>query len=94
MSKWVEMRDSIVASLNVEEVTEELKNKVTTVIVDEVFPGIEKAVDNFVEKIKQQAPNETGWCRIRDGIVLPLVLEGLVFVAKTVLTKSLKDKKA
>lgn len=89
MSKWVEMRDSIVAALNVEEVTEELKTKVTTVIVDEVFPGIEKAVDNFVEKIKQQAPNETGWCRIRDGIVLPLFLEGLVFVAKTVLTKSL-----
>lgn len=94
MSKWTDIRDSIVASLNVEEVTEELKTKVTTVIVDEVFPGIEKAVDNFVEKIKQQAPNETGWCRIRDGIVLPLVLEGLVFVAKTVLTKSLKDKKA
>ena len=94
MSRWVDIRDSIVAALNVEEVTEELKNKVTTVIVDEVFPGIEKAVDNFVEKIKQQAPNETGWCRIRDGIVLPLVLEGLVFVAKTVLTKSLKDKKA
>ena len=94
MSRWVDIRNSIVAALNVEEVTEELKNKVTTVIVDEVFPGIEKAVDNFVEKIKQQAPNETGWCRIRDGIVLPLVLEGLVFVAKTVLTKSLKDKKA
>ena len=92
MSRWVDIRDSIVASLNVEEVTEELKNKVTTVIVDEVFPGIEKAVDNFVEKIKQQAPNETGWCRIRDGIVLPLVLEGLVFVAKTVLAKSLAAK--
>ena len=92
MSRWVDIRDSIVASLNVEEVTEELKNKVTTVIVDEVFPGIEKAVDNFVEKIKQQAPNETGWCRIRDGIVPPLVLEGLVFVAKTVLTKALAEK--
>jgi len=92
MSKWVEMRDSIVASLNVEEVTEELKTKVTTVIVDEVFPGIEKAVNNFVEKIKQQAPTETGWCRIRDGIVLPLVLEGLVFLAKTVLTKALAEK--
>ena len=92
MSKWTDIRDSIVASLNIEEVTEELKNKVTTVIVDEVFPGIEKAVDNFVEKIKQQAPTETGWCRIRDGIVLPLVLEGLVFVAKTVLTKALAEK--
>ena len=92
MSKWVEMRDSIVQALKVEEVTDDLKIKVTHSIIDNVFPGIEEAVANFVEKIKQQAPNETGWCRIRDGIVLPLVLEGLVFVSKTVLTKALAEK--
>ncbi len=34
MSKWVEMRDSIVQTLKVEEVTEELKEKVTQSIID------------------------------------------------------------
>jgi hypothetical protein len=92
MSKWVEIRDSIVQTLKVEEVTEELKTKVTQSIIDNVFPAIEEAVANFVTKVREQAPNETGWCRIRDGIVLPLVLEGLVFVAKTVLAKSLAAK--
>lgn len=89
MSKWVEMRDSIVQTLKVDEVTEELKAKVTQSIIDNVYPAIEEAVTNFVAKVREQAPQETGWCRIRDGIVLPLVLEGLVYIAKIVLTKSL-----
>ena len=91
MSKWVEMRDSIVQTLKVDEVTEELKAKVTQSIIDNVFPAIEEAVTNFVAKVREQAPQETGWCRIRDGIVLPLVMEGLVYVAKMVLTKSLRN---
>ncbi|MBO5346616.1 MAG: hypothetical protein J6N55_01770 [Anaerovibrio sp.] len=89
MSKWTEFRDSIVDTLKVEEVTEELKEKVTQSILDNVFPAIEDAVNHFISKVREQAPGETGWCRIRDGIVLPLVMEGLVYVAKMVLTKSL-----
>ena len=89
MSKWTEFRDSIVDTLKVEEVTDELKEKVTQSILDNVFPAIEDAVNHFISKVREQAPGETGWCRIRDGIVLPLVMEGLVYVAKMVLTKSL-----
>ena len=89
MSKWTEFRDSIVDTLKVEEVTEELKEQVTQSILDNVFPAIEDAVNHFISKVREQAPGETGWCRIRDGIVLPLVMEGLVYVAKMVLTKSL-----
>lgn len=92
MSKWTEVRDDIVKNLGVEEVTEELKQKVTKAIVDEAFPVIEEAVNKFSAKIREQAPTEKGWCRIRDGIVLPLVIEGLLFVAKTALTKSLTEK--
>ena len=92
MSKWTDTRDSIVQTLKVEEVTEELKTKVTQSIVDNVFPAIEDAVNHFVSKVREQAPGETGWCRIRDGIVLPLVMEGLLYVVKLVLTKSLAEK--
>ena len=89
MSKWTEFRDAVVQTLKVEEVTEELKTKVTQSIIDNVFPAIEDAVNHFISKVREQAPGETGWCRIRDGIVLPLVMEGLVYVVKMVLTKSL-----
>lgn len=93
MSKWTEIRDSIVSALKVDEVTEELKERVTQALIDEVFPAIEEAVNSFVEKVKAQAPSESGWCRIRDGIVLPVILQGLVYVCKVVLQKSLAVQK-
>ena len=85
MSKWTDIRDSITGYLKVDDVTEEVKEKVSQAILDEILPPIEMVVDDFVDKLKQQAPSETGWCRIRDGIVLPLVMH----VVKVVLTKAL-----
>ena len=78
MSKWTDIRDSITSVLKVDDVTEEVKEKVSQAILDEILPPIEMVVDDFADKLKQQAPSETGWCRIRDGIVLPLVMQGTV----------------
>ena len=64
-------------------------DQISDAILDEILPPIEMVVDDFVDKLKQQAPSETGWCRIRDGIVLPLVMQGTVYVVKVVLTKAL-----
>lgn len=89
MSKWTDIRDSITGYLEVDDVTEELKEKVSQAILEEIMPPVETVVDDFVGKLKKQAPSETGWCRIRDGIVLPLVMQGAVYVVKVVLTKAL-----
>ena len=89
MSKWTDIRDSITGYLKVDDVTEEVKEKVSQAILDEILPPIEMVVDDFVDKLKQQAPSETGWCRIRDGIVLPLGMQCTVYVVKVVLTKAL-----
>lgn len=89
MSKWTDIRDSITENLKVDDVTEEVKEKVSQTILDEILPPIEAVVDDFVAKLKEQAPSEKGWCRIRDGIVLPLVMQGTVYVVKVVLTKTL-----
>lgn len=94
MSKWTEIRDSITSTLKVDEVTEEVKGQVTQAVVNEVLPPIENLVDDFVNKLKEQAPNETGWCRARDGIVLPLVLQGIVTLVKLVLTKTMEQTAA
>lgn len=91
MSKWTDVRDNVVDALHVDDVTDDLKNQVTNTLLEQVMPIIENAVDSFAEKVKAQAPQESGWCRVRDGIVLPLILEGLVFVVKTVLTKALDE---
>lgn len=88
MSKWTEVRDNIVEALHVNDVTEQVKQNVSNAILTEVVPMVENAVDSFVATTKEQAKTETGWCKVRDGVALPLIMQGLVYAAKTVLAKT------
>lgn len=91
MSDWVKFRDSVVDALHVDDVTEQVKQDVTAAVLKEVLPIVENAVDSFTETTKAQAAQETGWCKIRDAVVLPLVLQGAVYVVKTVLEKTVQQ---
>ncbi|MCI7235421.1 MAG: hypothetical protein MR553_04725 [Veillonellaceae bacterium] len=90
MSKWTDFRDDIVESLQVEEVTERVKQNMTKQIVESILPSVKTVADGFTAKIKEQAKAETGWCKIRDMFVLPLVINGVIYVVETVLTKTLE----
>lgn len=90
MSKWTDFRDDIVESLQVEEVTEQVKQNLTKQIVESILPSVKTVADGFTAKIKEQAKAETGWCKIRDMFVLPLVINGVIYVVETVLTKTLE----
>ena len=94
MSKWTDVRDNIVDTLHVDDVTEDVKQGVTRKILDEVIPVVESAVDAFCATTKEQAKTESGWCKIRDAIVLPLVLQGCVYVVKLVLSKTVSQTAA
>jgi hypothetical protein len=89
MSKWTDIRDAIVKEISVDQVTEEVKQRITRAILSECLPAIEQAVDKFVTKIKEQAKDEHGWCYWRDAVVLPAVMQGGVWLVKLVLDKSL-----
>ena len=88
MSKWTDFRDDIVESLQVEEITEQVKQNLTKQIVESILPAIKTAADGFTAKIKEQAKTEHGWCKIRDMLVLPLAINGLIYVVEMVLTKT------
>lgn len=90
MSKWTDFRDDIVESLQVEEVTEQVKQNLTKQIVESILPAVKTAADGFTAKIKEQAKAETGWCKIRDMLVLPLVTNGLIYVVELVLNKTME----
>ena len=77
MSKWTDIRDAIVKEINVDQVTEEVKQRVTRAILNECIPAIEQAVD------------KRGWRYWRDAVVLPTVMQGGVWLVKLVLDKSL-----
>ena len=68
MSKWTDFRDDIVESLQVEEVTERVKQNMTKQIVESILPSVKTVADGFTATIKEQATAETGWCKLRDMI--------------------------
>ena len=88
MSKWTDVRDNVVDALHVDDVTEDVKQHVTSTLLSEVVPVLENAVDGFCSATKEQAKSESGWCKIRDGVVLPLLMQGGVYVVKLVLSKT------
>ena len=90
MSKWTDFRDDIVESLQVEEVTEQVKQDLTKQIVESILPAVKTAADGFTAKIKEQAKTEQGWCKIRDMLVLPLVINGAIYVVELVLTNTME----
>ena len=90
MSKWTDFRDDIVESLQVEEVTEQVKQNLTKQIVESILPSVKTVADGFTAKIKEQAKAEQGWCKIRDMLVLPLAINGLIYVVELVLNKTME----
>lgn len=94
MSKWTDVRDNVVNALHVEDVTEDVKQHVTSTLLSEVVPLLENAVDSFCAATREQSKTESGWCKIRDGVVLPLLMQGGVYVVKLVLSKTVSQTAA
>ena len=88
MSKWVQVRDSLLDAIKAEEVGKELKNRFVGWAEKEGIEFIETFADGVVDECQKDAAAETGWCKIRDAFVLPMAINGGVFVLKIVLTKA------
>lgn len=82
MSTWTEFRDDVVESLKFDKVTERMKQDFTKWLVETCLPLAETAAANFISQIKEQARTETGWCKVRDLIVLPLIINGGLWIIK------------
>lgn len=88
MSKWTEIRDSLVAALDVTDVAEAAKNQLTSDLIADGMPAIEAIADKFVTEVQAQADSESGWNAIRDKLVIPLLVNGTIWITKLVLSKS------
>ena len=86
MSKWTEFRDGIESTLDFQEVTEDMKNNLANQMLTEVLPTAEAIANKFIGAIRDQAKGEQGWCRIRDAIVLPAVIDLGLYAMRKLLT--------
>lgn len=91
MSNWTDFRDSVLDAINVEEITEDVKQDFTRWILTNLLPALKPAADKFVSQIREQAKDESGWCKIRDLIVLPFIIDGSLWLIEQALTKTLTE---
>lgn len=75
---------------NSEEITEQVKQDLTKKLVESILPNIKSAATDFVSQIKEQGKEETGWCKLRDMIILPLLINGGLYITEKVLSKTLE----
>ena len=93
MSKWVEVRDSLVEAMKLEDIGKNLKADFVTWLSGEGLDFAQEVVDQIIAECKKDAPNETGWCKIRDTFVVPMALNVVMYVLRTVLTKAAAESK-
>ena len=91
MSKWTEFRDAIEADISSMSISETAKQELTKNLVDNVMPAVDAWVDKLAGGLTEEAKGESGWCKIRDGIVLPYVLKAIMYVGKQVLERTLAN---
>lgn len=88
MSKWTDFRDSMVDAMNLDGVVADLKDQLVSSLTSDGFPVIEELANTFVGKIQEQAVAEAGWCKVRDSVVLPLIIKVGLYMVKAVLAGS------
>lgn len=92
MSKWTEVRDSMLAALDASDVVESAKQQIVESLSTEGMAALESVADKFVTQVQAQAASETGWNAIRDKFVLPLLINGTIWGIKFVLIKSTSNE--
>lgn len=91
MSKWVEVRDAVEKEIQISGVAEEVRKNILALLVSEVTPAVEAFLQKFSDGVKAEAANESGWNKIRDAVVIPYAISGVMWVSKYVIQRTLAE---
>ena len=80
---FVKVRDEVIANIG-ELVTETAKNELVGWFRDKMYPYALSVADAYEATLKKQAETEHGWCKMRDGIVLPTLFSVVEFTVEKV----------
>lgn len=85
--KWEDIKDDVLAQINADSLTEQLKQELHNKIVSEFLPFVTDAGEQLAKALEESAKTEDSrWCKIRDSFILPTAIRMLVWVTKTILT--------
>ena len=91
MSKWTDFRDGIENAVDFSDIGEDVKENFTAAALNELLPASEVMAEKFIAAIKDQAKDETGWCKIRDAVVLPATIDLCLYAMRKLLTATVNN---
>ena len=91
MSKWVEIRDAVEQDIQMSGITEEVRKNILAVLANEAVPAVEAFLNKFAAGVQAEAANETGWCKVRDAVVIPYAIQAIMWVSKYVINRTLAE---
>ena len=80
------IKNELIGNVN-EIVTSESKKYFTRWMKESGIPQLQEIADVYINKLKDDAAKDTGWCKIRDSIVLPLCITVTLGLLNSVIGK-------
>lgn len=91
MSKWTDVRDAVEKEIQISGVAEEVRRSVLSMLANEAIPAAEAFLGKFVEGVKAESEHESGWCKIRDAVVIPYGIQALTWLGKYVINRTIVE---
>lgn len=87
MSEWTKIRDGALDALKdgALNVVEETKQEFLKNFIESGIPVVEEYAEKFLDEVTAQAKEESGWCKIRDAVVIPFAVKVTLYVGKQVI---------
>ncbi len=70
---------------------EEAKIAFTHWLYEKAIPTLEDFSKEYIGRLKEASQGEQGWCKVRDSIVLPLAVEGGLWLITNALEKVVEE---
>ena len=71
-------------------VTDTAKTAFLTWVATRILPAVREMAEAYVGAVKASAGAESGWCKIRDIIVIPALVSAGIWLAEQIVDKTAK----
>lgn len=78
-----------VTTITQEFLSSDVKDAIIIGLKDTVLPALKEIVEPFTTQLKNDAANEQGWTKFRDGVLLPGIVSFSFWLADKLLGKCL-----
>lgn len=84
-----ELKNEVIADVK-DYVTDTAKVAFLGWVKDKVLPSVREMAEAYIEAVKASAAQESGWCKIRDIIVIPALVSAGIWLAEQIVDKTAK----